>query len=391
MNMVRNFCLLLVALLAAVCLPVSAIKIIHGPYLQDVREDEATLVWVTDSVSTGWVELAPNDGQHFQAMPHPKYFDTRIGIKTIGRIHSVRLTHLQPGTTYRYRVCSQEVLKHKGATVYYGVTDYTDVEGTPLHFTTLDTKKSETKFLVLNDIHARNNVLNKLLTIGQVQQQDMVFFNGDMVSYMGSEKQFFSGFLDSAVVRFASEIPLYYVRGNHETRGPYAEKFHDYVCPRHDNIYFAFQQGPVFFICLDTGEDKPDTDMAYYGITDYDNYRSQQVEWLRQVMASDAYRNARYHVVICHIPPYDNEGNWHGNNEVRDKFVPVLNEGDIDLMIGAHTHRFIYRDADSQRHFPLLVNSNNSCVTATVNGDGLRVEVHELNGKVSFSHTFGTP
>lgn len=43
-----------VVLAALLMLPftcVHAIKILHGPYLQDVSETEATIVWVTDSTS----------------------------------------------------------------------------------------------------------------------------------------------------------------------------------------------------------------------------------------------------------------------------------------------------------------------------------------------------
>ena len=38
------------------------IKILYGPYLQNVKENEATIVWVADKPSIGWGELAPNDG-----------------------------------------------------------------------------------------------------------------------------------------------------------------------------------------------------------------------------------------------------------------------------------------------------------------------------------------
>lgn len=41
------------------------IKILYGPYLQNVKENEATIVWVADKPSIGWVELAPNDGTHY--------------------------------------------------------------------------------------------------------------------------------------------------------------------------------------------------------------------------------------------------------------------------------------------------------------------------------------
>ena len=38
-----------------------AIKIAHGPYLQNVTDSSATVVWISDKPSIGWIELAPDD------------------------------------------------------------------------------------------------------------------------------------------------------------------------------------------------------------------------------------------------------------------------------------------------------------------------------------------
>lgn len=58
---------LIYVLLLAVATQVATaqIKILYGPYLQNVKENEATIVWVADKPSIGWVELAPNDGTHY--------------------------------------------------------------------------------------------------------------------------------------------------------------------------------------------------------------------------------------------------------------------------------------------------------------------------------------
>ena len=41
------------------------IKLLYGPYLQNVKETEATFVWEATAPSVGWVEIAPNDGSHY--------------------------------------------------------------------------------------------------------------------------------------------------------------------------------------------------------------------------------------------------------------------------------------------------------------------------------------
>lgn len=103
------------------------IKISYGPYLQNVKADEATIVWESDKNSVGWVELAPDDGTHFYGVERTKYFDTTNGVKNSSQLHAVKLEGLQPATTYRYRIYSMEVLSHEGTKVRYGDVAATDV------------------------------------------------------------------------------------------------------------------------------------------------------------------------------------------------------------------------------------------------------------------------
>ena len=365
------------------------IKILHGPYLQNVGETEATFVWEVNNPSIGWVELAPDDGSHFYATPRTKYFNTKSGVKMTSQLHAVKITGLQPGTTYRYRVYAQEVLSHEGWRVHYGDIAATNVYSQkPLTFTTRDTKKSTTSFIILNDVHARKDVITPLLNFAKYKEREMVFFNGDMVSQFTDEQTIFDGFMDESIQVFAKEKPLYYVRGNHETRGPFATHFQDYFNPRENPIYGTLQDGPIFFILLDTGEDKPDSDLEYAGITDYDNYRTEQVEWLKQVIASEAFKQAKFKVVIGHIPPVPEKGAWHGTREVMEKFVPILNKGGVDIMICGHLHQHVYVEPSEKVHFPVLVNSNNACVLAETKGNELNVKVIGLDGKVTFDKNY---
>ena len=66
----------------------------------------------------------------------------------------------------------------------------------------------------------------------------------------------------------------------HETRGAYARNFSHYFAGPNGKFYYAFTYGPVRFIVLDCGEDKPDTDVEYSGLIDFDSYMLQQKDWL---------------------------------------------------------------------------------------------------------------
>lgn len=367
------------------------IQIKYGPYLQSTKETETTIVWVANKPSVGWVELAPDDGTHFLQVPRERFYDTKNGIKNTASVHSVRLTGLKPGTSYRYRICVQEVLSHKGTEVIYGKIDGTDMwSREPYRFTTNDRRKPATSFVMLNDIHGRTADIPRLLDAAKFRETDFVIFNGDMVSHSSTEEQLFNSFMNKAVELFASEKNMYYARGNHETRSTFATFFQNYFSVKEPHLYFTMRQGPVFFIFLDTGEDKPDTDIDYCGITDYDNYRTEQAQWLETVVASEEFKQAPYKVVVGHMPPVPWEGTmWHGPWEILQKFVPVLNKAGIDLMLCGHYHvdkpGFYYYQPTEQMEFPVLVNESVTVLRGDADAENLTVEIKDSTGKSLFS------
>jgi Icc-related predicted phosphoesterase len=353
------------------------IHILHGPYLQDMSPEEVTIVWVTDENAVSWVELAPDDGTHFYLQERPKVFAVKNGIKTEGRIHAVKLKGLTPATKYRYRVFSQEVLSHVKTQVIYGKVASTSA-GAASTFVTHDYTKGSMTFTMVNDIHQRSEVLEQALKWAEPLKNDLVFFNGDMMSTIESEDALFAGFMDVAVKAFAKNVPVYYTRGNHETRGDIASSFQNYFSPLSPSLYYLVRQGPVCFVVLDTGEDKPDSDIEYSGITAFDDYRSEQAAWLKEALQSKVFQDAPFKVVICHIPP---QKDWHGDAEVLNKFVPLLNEAHIDIMLCGHIHRLIRKEATHEVRFPVLINSNNAFVKGSVTATELTLEVVGFDGK----------
>ena len=140
-----------------------------------------------------------------------------------------------------------------------------------------------------------------------------------------------------------------------------------------------FRQGPVCFVVLDCGEDKPDSDIEYYGITDYDGYRTQQAEWLKTALQSDLYKNAPFKVIVCHMPPY---GSWHGMVDISKKFLPLLNAAKPDVYLCGHLHRYIRNEAGTEGvDFPLIVNSNNTLLKANVQNNQMDIRIYDLEGK----------
>ncbi|MBR0339402.1 MAG: metallophosphoesterase [Alistipes sp.] len=382
---------LFVAMLLCGVYSAQAIKIIHGPYLQAVSDTEATIMWVTDVKALSWVELAPNDGTNFYHVERPQYYQTYLGKRVYGTVHQIRITGLEPGKSYRYSTSSKEVVDMKGHRVTYGHVATTKVYGKNFKnvFTTLQPGKESIQFIMLNDIHAKQEKMAALLNTFEKGKTDMVFYTGDMVSMVPTEEILFQGFVDLSVAHFAKQVPFYLARGNHETRGLFATSFMTYFPSLTGKPYYTLKHGDVFFIILDGGEDKPDSCLEYYETAQYDNYRKEEAEWLKKVVESDDCKNAKYRVVLMHMPPIGGKNMWHGPKHAGECFFPVLNKANITVMLSGHTHKYSYNTPETtDAEFPILVNAHNTALKANVNKSGITIDVIDTNGTIKHTHTF---
>lgn len=364
------------------------IEIKYGPYLQRVENDRATIVWVTDSPALSWVEIAPDDSLNFYAEERPQYYDTWMGRKKIGTVHKVTIDKLEPGTKYRYRIFSQEVTERNGEKVHYGDVASTDVyTKAPLTFTTGDDRKLSNNFVVINDMHANNDRIHHLLDGVNWTETEFAIFNGDMVSWMDSEQQVFEGFVNTACDIFAKEIPFYMSRGNHESRGKFASEFLNYFPTPTGLPYYTIKRGPMFFIILDGGEDKPDNDIEYYGTAAFDDYREREAEWLSEVLKSQDFKSSPFKVVVTHVPPVNDT--WHGPLHANRLFLPLLNKAGIDLMLCAHLHEYVYSPAGTVgANFPILINSNREILNIDASDKQMNVTVKDESGRTTHHYTY---
>ncbi len=387
--MKRFFLLTGALLLAATVAAQSAARIENGPYLLNVTDEGFTVVWTTTTDAAAWVEVAPDDGTHFYTAERPRYHDTRLGRRRTGRLHRVRIEGLEPGTRYRYRVLQQAVSvgDGKGGITWGGGSGSNVFRREPYPVRTLDPAQERLTFWVVNDIHARDSVFRLLMREAPKQKPDFVCLNGDMVSSMESDEALFGGFLASAgSLLTPAGIPLVITRGNHENRGPFAPHWLDYFPTPTGETYYTLRRGPAFFVVLDGVEDKPDNDVEYGGLMAANAYREQQARWLEKVVQSEEFRTAPLRIVLMHMVPGAPES-WHGEQEIRRLFTPLLNGRGIDLMLCGHYHKYLWIDDDSRgTDFPILVNSNNDKLIVTADTAGIDIRVVNTAGAVTARH-----
>ena len=366
-----------------------ALAITHGPYLQNISDNSATIMWFTNENCVSRVEYGT--GENLRTFPQwGSLVQTAVSssfglIEANTKNHKIVIRNLEPGKSYRYRVVSKEIVQFQPYEVLFGST----VVGDICTFKTLNPLKESTSFYVVNDIHQDAARLDTQIQSVSWDSIDMVFLNGDSIDHFEDEKQIFDGFLDICVKRFAKDIPFILVRGNHETRGVLARHLFEYIPPRDDGYYYSFNQGPVHFIVLDTGEDKADSHPVYAGLADFDRYRDLQAEWLKANAKSENFSNASFQIVICHIPPYTGRTGRirHGEQYIKKSWGPIFNDSGIDLLICGHTHRFAILQTDEEHNYPIVIGGRDTLIKVHVSQNEITVDVLESDGQIreSFS------
>ena len=356
------------------------LAITHGPYLQHVTENSAVVIWFTNKNCVSHVEHGTGD--NFNTFPQWGSLmvtarDVRHGLVAVDtKRHVIKIEGLEPGKSYRYRCVSKEMIQFEPYEVLFGDTIVSGI----YEFETMDPGKPGTSMIFFEDIHGDAERLDGMLQKMPLDEIDMIFFNGDTVSYLTGEQSLFDGFLDVSVDRFAKEIPFLYIRGNHDTRGAFARSLENYFPPREGKYFYSFTQGPAHFIVMDSGEDKADDAPVYAGLVEFDAYREKQAEWLKQEIQTEAFKNARFKIGVFHILPI-REGR-HVTDHLRRLWVPLLNEGGLDILFCAHNHRFFHHEPVEGRNFPVIVGPAQGFVRVDISEEGMSVRVESTTGEV---------
>lgn len=354
----------------------------HGPYLQEVTETGATVVFTTSAKAFSWVEIKLHGSE--SELPQ-RCYSSKDGLKAAyNTFNSVRIEALQPAARYDYRIVSKEMKDFQP----YKVTFGDSIASEWFTFRTTDPHQQGANIFVTSDMHGDAQKLETLLNKADWPSCDAFFYAGDMMNYIDRPEAPFTAFIDTSVRLFASSMPFEIVRGNHETRGNLARTYSSYFPKKDNKIYGAYRIGDIMIVMLDSGEDKAESHWVYAGLTDYDAYRTEQAEWLRQLVQTPDYQQARYRIVICHFPlvmgqQWKDEQTWFGWDDAIRKFLPVLNEARVDLLVSGHTHRFFYHDRQADGNaFPVLEQGSTCAARLELHDGHIRVKVVDTEGRL---------
>lgn len=379
---------LLLGLLLLFCVSAKGIKVTHGPWICDMDSTGVTIVWVTDVPGISYVEMATDSTDHFYSKTRKRYYAAEAGRRILtDSVHCVRIRGLKPDSKYRYRVVTQALKDWcNDDWVTLGGLAWSDVwKKKPYEFKTYPAKPREITFLVLNDIHERPQFMKELCKNVDLKKLDFVLLNGDMSNRIRSQKHIMDAYLDTCVSMFATDVPLFFNRGNHELRGEFADYLNRYF-PTNNGKYYRLQHvAGVDFLFIDSGEDKPDADLEYCGIVECDQYREEQEQWLRSLQEEK--KIGKYPIVVfSHMPP--TLKNWHGPLHMQETLTPELNKMNVSVMLSGHLHRFDYQEPNEVINFPNLVNSNNTYLLCHIANGKMEVDYVGLTNKEKKHFTF---
>jgi acid phosphatase type 7 len=359
------------------------------PVLTNPAPDAVSVLWATNGAATGWVEYGESDqlgerasGEEQGLMPYDE------------RAFKVRLRQLKAGTRYYYRVHAVRV-DFRGPYDIRRRAEESSVSDV-FSFTTPNPEAESTRFTVWNDTHEVQETLRGLHDAHEKAQEqepdDFLLWNGDQTNDISTEERMVDQFLAAAGRPFAARVPYYYVRGNHDVRGPGARRLPRFTDVPDSAYFYSFRQGPLGALVLDTGEDKPDDHPVYGGLNNFAAFRTRQAEWLAKAIERPEFRTAPFRVLFCHIPLW-----WQDRPLCTDghkKWHDLLVKGGVQLVISGHTHRPGWFPPEKGRPYGQLVAGGPKPTAATyihghVSRERLAISHYKLNGDVLHQFEIG--
>lgn len=345
----------------------------YGPWVTDMSEQAFTVLWSTDEVCQGWVQL--DNGR--------RIYEDYAGRKLFGTLHTVRVEGLSRGTEYGYRIGNRVVDPANPRRPAYGQ----EVLSERYAVTTFDPNRKECRFSVMNDVHMRLDHYAALLDDIRISDNDFLLLNGDIISAGNWTVDSLLKYEVGPLGPWGANLPVVFSRGNHEGRGS-GVALVEKVFPKAASApyYYTFREGPAAFIVLDAGETGVTNALALTGDRIYEAYLREQMEWAKAAMKEPFFRNAPVKICILHAPMIDPgiPDDFVPHTWMNHHFLPLLNKAGVDLMIGADLHEYQYHPAGTMNNdFPILVNDDQSRLEVRVRSGHIYVTVYDEAGNVT--------
>jgi len=369
------------------------------PHLQLLKENRVAVVWMTKTKATGYVTWS-QDGWK---TTHTAWRETDGLLDANFYVHKTVIDGFDPHLRLEYRAHSRTI----GNFGPYNVSYAGEEDAVDGAMDAILPEDGSVSWAMFNDVHENLDIYDKL-----VRHLDGIssfcVFNGDIINHVDDEEDVAHRLL-SPLSRVSQEarLPVWYLRGNHETRGGFARNLRDYLALKNARYYGAATLGGVRFVFLDTGEDKQDGHREYSGLVAFDHYLEAQNAWLEREVASAEWRNAKARIVVRHIPgPLTeqlvlNGWPWRHKLPRLDAMDAILKQANVTLCMSAHLHHWGWHDATVVRPYPMIVggglklgnpqsHDNATLVKCRLCAGKLTVQLFDQTGRVAIDKAIST-
>lgn len=384
-------------------------KVLSPPVIQNPTENSFSVSWMISGMATGWIEWGPTEKLGNIAKP------AHHGLMGMSEYAlSASITNIPKGSPVFYRVVTMPV-RYKNA---YSIEKSTPILG-EIRQLKLPTASADTCSLAMvNDTHDHEKTIAAIAKRVNELNPDAVVWNGDAANTFESPQQTARICLtpgqsssDPSQGGWASTRPLFFTLGNHDARGISARTLPEVITPwpldqgdpsglaptpfAAGRYCFVKRIGPVAIVCLDTGEDKPDSRDVWGGMAAYEPYREAQKEWLLKALQQPEIASAPYLITFCHIPLRGLKGDNDGTGPTgycgysgfgQQLWMQALIDAGCQMILSGHTHK--HRIDTPNKTFPLyqIVGGGPKMSQATVihieaNATDLRLVIHNLENK----------
>lgn len=320
------------------------------------------------------------------------YYDDSNGILRSGTsTHRMTVPMEELDEAGRYTVCFRRMIKRKP---YRSETG--EIERYESSFRPVPARRP----LHIYHISDSHNRVEGPVAAGKYfgDELDLLILNGDIPNHSG-EIAFLATIHEIASKITGGEIPVIFSRGNHDTRGVYAENIADHTPTRGGVSYFSFRVGSLWGLVLDCGEDKPDDHVEYGHTICCEDFRRRETEYIRSVIrhAKEEYEadGVVNRIVISHNPfAQDYAPPFNIENDTYTEWMRLLREHiKPQLTLHGHVHECHISLPGSKydqrgQSCPAICGSRPEddrfigCAL-TLDETGCRVVFNDSNGKVS--------
>ena len=298
-------------------------SVTRGPYLQIGTPNSTVVRWRTNVANNSRVSIGTTQGS----------LTTNFDNATVTTEHEVIVSGLSPATKYFYSVGTTSGALTGNDANHFFITSPTAGTSVPTRIWVL----GDSGTADVNAQAVRNAYLNFTPTI----PTNLWLMLGDNAYENGTDSEYQAAVFDMYPTILRQSV-LWPTIGNHDTAQsanppaglPYFAMF---TLPTNAEAggmasgtekYYSFDYGNIHFICLDS-------------MTSDRSVNGPMATWLRADLASST---RQWTIAFWHHPPYS-KGSHNSDTEsnlveMRQTFLPILEEAGVDLVLAGHSHSY---------------------------------------------------